>query len=300
MAAIYLPTLKQLQYLVALKDHGHFGRAAEACFVTQSTLSAGLRELETLIGVTLVERTRRVVRFTPLGEQIAAKARTVLREAEELGDMARAAGRPLSGEMRMSVIPTIAPFLLPRVLPRLRRDYPDLKLFLREEPSGPACEALHNGRTDCVLLALPYACGEVTTLPLFDDHLFLAFPEGEMPATPAAVSPAEIDETRLLLLEDGHCLKDHALAACNRAELRAEATMLGTSLHTMVQMVDNGLGVTMLPKIALDAGILEHTNVAARPLDAAHPVRTLALVWRRASPRERDFQLLGEVLKAAG
>ncbi|WP_183929930.1 hydrogen peroxide-inducible genes activator [Sphingomonas sp. BK345] len=300
MAAIYLPTLKQLQYLVALKDHGHFGRAAEACFVTQSTLSAGLRELETLIGVTLVERTRRVVRFTPLGEQIATKARTVLREAEELGDMARAAGRPLSGEMRMSVIPTIAPFLLPRVLPRLRHGYPDLKLFLREEPSGPACEALHNGRTDCVLLALPYACGEVTTLPLFDDHLFLAFPEGEMPATPAAVSPAEIDETRLLLLEDGHCLKDHALAACNRAELRAEATMLGTSLHTMVQMVDNGLGVTMLPKIALDAGILEHTNVAARPLDAAHPVRTLALVWRRASPRERDFQLLGEVLKAAG
>jgi LysR family hydrogen peroxide-inducible transcriptional activator len=299
MAATYLPTLKQLQYLVALKEHGHFGRAAEACFVTQSTLSAGLRELETLIGVTLVERTRRVVRFTPLGEQIATKARVVLREAEELGDLARAAGRPLSGEMRMSVIPTIAPFLLPRILPRLRRDYPDLKLFLREEPSGPACEALHNGRTDCVLLALPYSCGEVTVLKLFDDHLFLAFPAGEMPAGTATVQPADIDETRLLLLEDGHCLKEHALAACNRAELRAEATMLGTSLHTMVQMVDNGLGVTMLPKIALDAGILDHTNVIARPLDAASPVRTLALVWRRASPRERDFQLLGEVLKAA-
>ena len=299
MAATYLPTLKQLQYLVALKDHGHFGRAAEACFVTQSTLSAGLRELETLIGVTLVERTRRVVRFTPLGEQIAAKARVVLREAEELGDMARAAGRPLSGEMRMSVIPTIAPFLLPRILPRLRRDYPDLKLFLREEPSGPACESLHNGRTDCVLLALPYACGEVTSMKLFDDHLFLAFPEGEMPADPAPVRPADIDETRLLLLEDGHCLKEHALAACNRAELRAEATMLGTSLHTMVQMVDNGLGVTMLPKIALDAGILDHTNVVARPLAADHPSRTLALVWRRASPLERDFRLLGEVLTAA-
>lgn len=300
MAATYLPTLKQLQYLIALKEHGHFGRAAEACFVTQSTLSAGLRELETLIGVTLVERTRRVVRFTPLGEQIAGKARVVLREAEELGDMARAAGRPLSGEMRMSVIPTIAPFMLPRILRRLRHDYPDLKLFLREEPSGPACEALQNGRTDCVLLALPYSCGEVTVLPLFDDRLFLAFPQGEMPAGVASVTPADIDETRLLLLEDGHCLKDHALAACNRAELRAEATMLGTSLHTMVQMVDNGLGVTILPKIALDAGILDHTDVVARPLDAASPVRTLALVWRRASPRERDFQLLGEVLKAAG
>ena len=300
MAATYLPTLKQLQYLVALKDHGHFGRAAEACFVTQSTLSAGLRELETLIGVTLVERTRRVVRFTPLGERIAAKARRVLREAEELGDMARAAGRPLSGEMRMSVIPTIAPFLLPRILPRLRADYPDLKLFLREEPSGPACEALHNGRADCVLLALPYACGEVSVMKLFDDRLFLAFPEGELPATTAPVRPQDIDETRLLLLEDGHCLKDHALAACNRAELRAEATMLGTSLHTIVQMVENGLGVTMLPEIALDAGILDHTRIAARPLDAEQPTRTLALVWRRASPRERDFQLLGEVLKHMG
>lgn len=299
MATTYLPTLKQLQYLVALKDHGHFGRAAEACFVTQSTLSAGLRELETLIGVVLVERTRRVVRFTPLGERIAAKARLVLREADELGDMARAAGRPLSGEMRMSVIPTIAPFLLPRILPRLRQDYPDLKLFLREEPSGAACESLANGRADCVLLALPYACGDVTVEPLFEDRLFLAFPHGEMPASPAPIQPADIDETRLLLLEDGHCLKDHALAACNRPELRAEATMLGTSLHTMVQMVDNGLGVTMLPEIALTAGILDHTQVAARPLDADHPSRTIALAWRRASPRERDFQLLADVLKAA-
>ena len=299
MAQTYLPTLKQLQYLIALKDHGHFGRAAESCFVTQSTLSAGIRELEALIGVTLVERTRRVVRFTPLGERIAAKARKVLREAEELGDMARAAGRPLSGEMRMSVIPTIAPFLLPRILPRLRTDYPDLKLFLREEPSAAACESLHNGRADCVLLALPYACGEVTAHPLFDDRLFLAFPDGEMPGAPAPVAADEIDETRLLLLEDGHCLKEHALAACNRPELRAEAQMLGTSLHTIVQMVDNGLGVTMLPEMALKAGILDHTGIRARPLAGDHPMRTIALAWRRASPRERDFLLLAEVLAEA-
>lgn len=298
MAQTYLPTLKQLQYLIALKDHGHFGRAAESCFVTQSTLSAGIRELEMLIGVTLVERTRRVVRFTPLGERIAGKARKVLREAEELGDMARAAGRPLSGEMRMSVIPTIAPFLLPRILPRLRADYPDLKLFLREEPSAAACDSLHNGRADCVLLALPYACGEVATRPLFDDRLFVAFPEGEMGAGTAPVSANEIDETRLLL-EDGHCLKEHALAACNRPELRAEAQMLGTSLHTIVQMVDNGLGVTMLPEMALKAGILDHTAIHARPLAGEHPLRTIALAWRRASPRERDFLLLAEVLAEA-
>ncbi len=239
-----------------------------------------------------------MVRFTPLGEKITDKARRVIREAEELGDMARAAGRPLSGEMRMSVIPTIAPFMLPRILPRLRRDYPDLKLFLREEPSGPACEGLNNGRTDCVLLALPYACGEVAAQPLFDDRLFVAFPEGENPPPPS-ITADQIDERRLLLLEDGHCLKDHALAACNRPELRAEATMLGTSLHTIVQMVDNGLGVTMLPEMAIDAGILEHTRVTARPLAAEHPARTIALVWRRASPREKDFHLLADVLSRA-
>ncbi|CAM3022833.1 MULTISPECIES: hydrogen peroxide-inducible genes activator [Sphingomonas] len=299
MAATYLPTLKQLQYLVALQDHGHFGRAADACFVTQSTLSAGLRELETLIGVTLVERTRRVVRFTPLGERIADKARRVLREADELGDMARAAGRPLSGEMRMSVIPTIAPFMLPHILPRLRRDYPDLKLFLREEPSGPACERLHNGRTDCVLLALPFACGEVTAEPLFDDRLFVAFPTDDEHTPPSAIPASAIDETRLLLLEDGHCLKDHALAACNRPELRAEATMLGTSLHTIVQMVDNGLGMTMLPEMALRSGILDNTHITARPLDAENAMRKIALVWRRASPREKDFRLLAQVLAEA-
>lgn len=299
MAATYLPTLKQLQYLVALKDAGHFGRAAEACFVTQSTLSAGLRELETLIGVTLVERTRRVVRFTPLGDRIADKARRVLREAEELGDIARAAGRPLSGEMRMSVIPTIAPFMLPHILPRLRRDYPDLKLFLREEPSAAACEGLHNGRTDCVLLALPFACGDVASHPLFDDRLFVAYQPQDMPDDPPTIPAALIDETRLLLLEDGHCLKDHALSACNRPELRAEATMLGTSLHTIVQMVDNGLGMTMLPEMALKAGILEHTDIVARPLDADNAVRRIALVWRRASPREKDFQLLAEALAEA-
>ncbi|MDJ0276953.1 hydrogen peroxide-inducible genes activator [Sphingomonas sp. 2R-10] len=295
--SVYLPTLKQLQYLVALRDAGHFGRAAEASFVTQSTLSAGIRELETLIGVVLVERTRRVVRFTPLGESIVAKARKVLREAEELTDMARAAGRPLSGEMRMSVIPTIAPFLLPRLLPRLRRDYPDLRLYLREEASAAACEGLHHGRTDCVLLALPYACGEVEVAPLFDDRLSLAVPGNDV-HDPAPLVADDIDPERLLLLEDGHCLKDHALRACEQPEARGQAMMMGTSLHTIVQMVDNGLGTTMLPQMAIDAGILDNTGVTARPIESQNASRRIALVWRRASPRERDFRLLAEVLAA--
>ncbi|MEQ1724575.1 MAG: hydrogen peroxide-inducible genes activator [Sphingopyxis sp.] len=293
----YLPTLKQLQYLVALREHGHFGRAATASNVTQSTLSAGIRELETLLGMMLVERTRRVVRFTPLGERIVTRAHRVLREAEELADMAAAAGTPLAGELRMSVIPTIAPFLLPRLLPRLRTDRPELKLFLREETSQAACDNLHHGNVDLVLLALPYACGDVDQAPLFDDRIVLAMPARMAETLPATVAPSAIDPAQLLLLEDGHCLKDHALAACNRPELRGSARVLGTSLHTLVQMVDGGLGVTMVPQMAVDAGLLTHTNVVTRPLSAEHDSRQIALVWRRASPREKEFRLLAEILR---
>jgi LysR family transcriptional regulator, hydrogen peroxide-inducible genes activator len=293
---VHLPTIKQLQYLVALRQHGHFGKAAEACFVTQSTLSAGLRELETLLNVTLVERTRRVVRFTALGEKIAGKAVRVLRESEELAELARAEGQPLHGELRMGVIPTIAPFLLPAMLPRLRREWPSLKLYLREETSQAACEALHRGQLDCVLLALPYACGDVDSAPLFDDPLFVAFPGGEAPGG-STVGVDAIDENRMLLLEDGHCLKDHALSACNRPDLRAHAAMMGTSLHTLVQMVDNGLGLTFIPAMAIEAGILDGTRVDAKPLDSDHGFRRVALIWRRSSPRESEFQMLAAALR---
>jgi len=293
---VHVPTIKQLQYLVALRQHGHFGRAAEACFVTQSTLSAGLRELETLLGVTLVERTRRVVRFTALGEKMADKAARVIREAEELAGLARAEGKPLHGELRMGVIPTIAPFLLPTMLPRLRTMWPSLKLFLREETSQAACEALHRGQLDCVLLALPYGCGDVDTEMLFDDPLYVAFPRGEAPQARSVAAEA-IDEDRLLLLEDGHCLKDHALSACNRPELRAQAAMMGTSLHTLVQMVDNGLGLTFVPAMAIDAGILKGTGVDARSLESEHGSRQIALIWRRSSPRESEFRLLADSLR---
>ncbi|MDV3257931.1 MAG: hydrogen peroxide-inducible genes activator [Sphingomonas sp.] len=294
---VHPPTIKQLQYLVALREHGHFGKAADACFVTQSTLSAGLRELETLLGVTLVERTRRIVRFTSLGEKVADKAVKVLREAEELAELARSEGQPLHGELRMGVIPTIAPFLLPAMLPRLRQQWPKLKLFLREETSQAACEALHRGQLDCVLLALPFSCGEVDSEPLFEDRLYVAYPGGEAPRG-EMVDVATIDEGRLLLLEDGHCLKDHALSACNRPELRAHAAMMGTSLHTLVQMVDNGLGVTFIPAMAIEAGILEGTKVEARPLPSESGFRRVALIWRRSSPRDSEFRMLAESLRS--
>lgn len=293
----YLPTLKQLQYLVALHEHGHFGRAAQSCIVSQSTLSAGLRELESLLGVTLVERTRRVVRFTPLGNRVVAKAHRLLREAEELTELVQSSGQPLAGELRMSVIPTIAPFLLPKILPRLRRERPLLKLFLREEPSAAAIESLHHGRADCVLLALPFATGEVECEPLFDDALYVAFPKDDPRDPPASILPELIDESRLLLLEDGHCLKDHVLSACNRPGMRASATMIGTSLHTLVQMVDNGLGLTILPEMAIAAGILHNTAITARPLQSAKASRTIALIWRKSSPRADDFRLLAAELR---
>ena len=294
----YLPTIKQLQYLVALHEHGHFGRAAEASFVSQSTLSAGIRELETLLNVTLVERSRRVVRFTSLGETVVAKAHRLLREAEELTDLVQAAGKPLSGTLRMSVIPTIAPFLLPRILPRLRKERPDLELLLREETSHDAVESLQHGSVDCVLLALPFATGEVEQAHITDDRLLVAFPKDDPRVPPESISPSMIDEGRLLLLEDGHCLKDHALAACNRPELRSSSSMIGTSLHTLVQMVDNDLGLTMLPQMALDAGILGGTNVVARPLKSKQASREIALIWRKNSPRAEEFQLLAEELRA--
>jgi LysR family hydrogen peroxide-inducible transcriptional activator len=296
--SVFQPTLKQLQYLVALHEHGHFGHAAESCFVSQSTLSAGLRDLETLLGVVLVERTKRNVRFTPLGNAVVAKAHRVLREAEELSDLIHASSQPLSGEVRMSVIPTIAPFLLPRMLPRLRAERPGLRLFLREEPSAQAIESLQHGRADCVLLALPFATGDVDKETIELDALFVAFPHDDPRDPPAEITPDLIDPDRLLLLEDGHCLKDHALAACNRPELRGTATMIGTSLHTLVQMVDNGLGLTMLPEMAIDAGILNGTQIVARPLRSDHANREIALIWRKNSPRAEEFRLLAEELRA--
>jgi len=294
----YLPTIKQLQYLVALHEHKHFGRAADASFVSQSTLSAGIRELESLLGVTLVERSRRVVRFTALGDAVVAKANRLLREAEELSDLVQAAGKPLSGQLRMSVIPTIAPFVLPTLLPRLRKERPDLQLLLREETSADAIESLQHGRSDCVLLALPFDTGEVEVEHIADDRLFVAFPKDDPRDPPATIAPDMIDQGRLMLLEDGHCLRDHALAACNRSELRASASMIGTSLHTLVQMVDNDLGLTMLPEMAIDAGILNGTEVVARPMESETAKREIVLVWRKNSPREADFRLLAEELRA--
>lgn len=295
---VHPPTIKQMQYLVALDDEEHFARAAERCAVTQSTLSAGLAEMERLLGIVLIERTRRVVRFTTIGRQVAAQARKVLSETDLLADIVRASGRPLSGDMRLTVIPTIAPFVLPGMVALARRDYPDLRLLLREETSAAACESLQAGRTDCVMLALPYPCGEVEEEHVVDDRIMLAARSDDPILDQGTGWVDRMDPSRLLLLEDGHCLRDHALSACGRPDAVESARMMGTSLHTLVTMVDGGVGVTMIPAMAVASGILDGTDVVARDIESPDAVRRVVLIWRRSGPRDADYRLVADMARS--
>lgn len=293
-----MPSLRQLQYLLALHEHQHFGRAAAASFVTQSTLSSGIADLERLLGVVLVERTKRTVRFTGAGEDVVDRARLVVRGAEDLCDAARAASQPLSGAIRLAAIPTVAPFLLPQMLPAIGTAWPGLRLFVREMLTAPACGALQRGTVDCILLALPVDCGDIESFEIGIDRLMLGVCAAE-DMSDAPIPIDDIDVARLLLLEDGHCLKDHALAACDRAGAQSEARLVASTLHTLVQMVDAGLGITLLPQMAVSAGILSGTRVATRPLLSAGAERRIALVWRRGSARAGDYRLFGKTIRDA-
>jgi LysR family transcriptional regulator, hydrogen peroxide-inducible genes activator len=294
----YLPSLRQLRYLVALHELGHFGRAAAATFVNQSTLSAGIADLERQLGVILVERTRRSVRFTAVGEELVERARRLVRGAEDLTEIARASADPLTGELRFAVIPTIAPFLLAKIVPYIRTEWPKLTLFVREMTSPVACEALQRGQVDCVLLALPFPCGDVEQSEIVTDRLLLATAAADAPKT-TPVAENDIDIDRLLLLEDGHCLTDHALTACGRGGPLGSAPMLCTSLHTLVQMVDQGLGITLLPEMAVKAGILSGTGTSVYALANPDAARRIALVWRRESARAPEYRLLAKSIIAA-
>jgi LysR family hydrogen peroxide-inducible transcriptional activator len=299
-----LPSPQQLRYLVALADHGHFGRAASACAVTQSTLSAGLIALERQLDARILERaaaTKRPV-FTPLGLELVARARVALAALEAVAEMAAASRDPLTGPLRLGVIPTIGPFLLPRLMPALRAAFPRLRLWLREDLTERLVTGLEAGRLDLLLLALP-AAGAMETMPIGEDPFLVALPRGHHLATRDRVPVAALAGERLLLLEDGHCLRAHAEAACGLPRGLTPASEEGfaaTSLHTLVQMVAGGLGVTLLPKLALDAGVLAGAPVEVRPLEgAANPGRVLALAWRPKSPRAAEFRGLAPAFAAA-
>lgn len=257
----------------------------------------GIAELERVLGTSLVERSKRSVRFTALGEEVVARAQDVVRAAEDLYAVAQGTREPLVGPLRLVAIPTVAPFLLPRILADVPVSAPHLKLFVREMLTGPACDALARGTADCVLLALPADCGEVETCEVAADRLVLAMPAAECPA--GAVAIDAIDTDRLLLLEDGHCLRNHALAACNLAEPPPDAPLVASTLQTVVQLVDAGLGITFLPEMAVSAGILSGSRVASHPVDGPNAERRIALAWRRDHPRRVEFRLLAGLIRDA-
>ena len=269
--------------------------------MAQSSLSASIREMESLLGVTLFERTKRSVMLTPLGREMIGLARQVVARLDDLTDAVKAAGAPLAGDLRMGVIPTIGPFLLPRVLPGLRDTYPDLRLFLREEQTAALLRQLADGALDLVLMALPYKTDKLDIFAFADDPLLAVFPRGHDLGEFETMTPARLDRAALLVLEEGHCLTEQTLAmgkfGGNPGERAQPERFQATSLHTLVQMVDNGLGLTVLPKMAVDAGILRGLKLDFRPFSSPRASRRIALVWRKTSQRVAEFRLLGECLR---
>jgi LysR family transcriptional regulator, hydrogen peroxide-inducible genes activator len=292
-------TLKQLRYLGALAQHRHFGRAAEACTITQPALSMQIRDLERELGVELVERRPGDVVLTEVGHEVARRAESVLASARDLVDFARHRGRPLTGRLQLGIIPSLAPYLLPRMLPVLQRCYPDLRVELRETQTKSLVEELARGTLDVVMLALPVTEADIETIRLFDDPFLLAVAAGDPRSDSARVSARDIDQERLILLEEGHCLRDQALAYCAGARRdtgRDSAVSLGaTSLATVMQMVANGYGVTLVPRVAVDVEVRDERIKLLR-FAAPEPGRTIGLAWRRTSPRKVDFLALGQLV----
>lgn len=294
----HLPTIKQLRYFVALEKIGHFGKASEACFVSQPAFSVAIRELENTLNVQLVDRTNKSVTITSLGREIARQAREVLRDMEDLVDIAQGNQAPLTGKLNMGVIPTIAPFLLPSILPAIRSSFPELKLYLKEDLTDRVYEKLMDGELDLILIALPYELRNVSEMPLFDDHFHLAYHNNSALVDPAGYrSVSQLPSDSILLLEDGHCLRDHALTACRIKNADKVSSIAATSLLTLVQMVDADLGVTYLPEMAINSPLLTNTDVNTVPLDRKSS-RQIGLVWRKASTRATEFQILGEFIKS--
>lgn len=297
-----LPTLRQLQYLKLLAEHGSFSRAAEAAHVTQPTLSAGVQELEKTLGAPVVDRARSGVILTPVGEEAVRRGNEILAQTEDLVQAAKSAGQPLSGRFRLGVIPTVAPFLLPKALPILRQRFPKLRLFLREDLTSRLIAALKSGAIDAALIALPYDTAGLETARVADDELLAALPSNHpLLAAGGDIAPERLEGDDLILLEDGHCLREHVLSACGLEPPRsnAEGGFAATSLPTLVQMVGSGLGVSFLPAMAVEAGLAEHAPVTIRHLDAVHSSREIVVCWRAGSSRRAEGRLLAETLRGA-
>lgn len=292
-----LPTVKQLRYLVALEKYQHFGQAAESCHVSQSAFSVAIRELESALDVKLVDRTNRSVTFTAIGRQITAQARLCLFDLEGLMDIANEQREPLSGDLRLGVIPTIAPFMLPQILPAIREKYPKLDMYIREDLTQNLYEELMQGGLDVLLLALPYELKNVASMALFEDPFMLALHEdSKLQVDPEDFRVNRLKQGEIMLLEEGHCFRNHVLSALKLTSMEKLNRFFATSLYTLIQMVDNDLGISFVPSMARNSGLLKNTHVKLYAMNKTY-TREIALVWRTSSARGEEFGQLGELMR---
>lgn len=276
-----LPTLRQLRYLTAVVSLKHFGKAAEQCYVTQSTLSAGIQDLEALLGAPLLERTNRKVLVTSLGQEVSQRAQHILSLAADLVDAAAIEKNPLAGRLRIGVIPSICPFLLPKALPSIRQEMPEIELVLIEEQSERLVKLLNEGEIDLAILAFPYDIGQLEHQIFASETFWVALPNDHPLADHDALEATHLPIDDLLLLSEGHCLREHALSACSLPTTTQRNSMQGTSLYTLIEMVAGGLGVTLIPEMAITSDMVIHADISLKPLFAKEkPVRKLGLVWR--------------------
>ncbi len=293
------PSIRQLEYFVAVAKHLNFREAAASCHVTQPALSTQLQQLEALLGVQLFERDTRRVVATAAGVSLAKEAHTILDATDRLLDMARASGKPLTGRLRLGAIPTVAPYLLPLVIQAVRKAFPELVLLLTEDQTDRLVAQLHGGDLDVLLLALDVDLLGATEKQLFGDPFVLACPKDHPLATKEVLSEPDLDGQTVLLLEDGHCLRTHALPICKASGMVEYADFRATSLGTLLQMVSSGIGITLIPEMAIGQEQQRNPDVVFRPFDEGGPSRRIGLAWRKSSARSDEFESLGEMIQKA-
>lgn len=291
-----LPTVKQLNYLIALEKHMHFGKAAEVCFVSQSAFSVAIRELESTLGKQLFDRTNKKVTITAVGQEIVVQARLVIRDLEALVDMVQVSSEPLSGKLILGIIPTISPFLLPKVLPKIRANFPNLQLFLQEDTTLRIYKKLMRGELDLILIAFPYELRNIEKMRLFQDAFLLAYKQGSPFIKTQKITVESLPPESILLLSDGHCLRDHAISACKIRNRDKISHFSASSLLTLIEMVEADLGITYLPEMAKNSPMLKNTHITIQVMSKdSH--REIGLVWRRGSARSEEFKMLGEFIQ---
>jgi LysR family hydrogen peroxide-inducible transcriptional activator len=295
---IALPTLRQLQFFLALARRKSFSKAAAECLVSQSTLSSAIKELEATLGSQLVDRSTRIFGLTPVGEEVCERAARILALTEDLSRTA-AARKPLESPVHLGVIPTIAPFLLPKIAPLLKKRYPKLQLYLREDLTANLVDLLGAGLLDAAILALPCDCGGAEVIDIADDRFWFVTGRDAALAQRKFVTLRDLESENLLLLEDGHCLRDHALDACKLQRPEAAAAFGATSLFTLTQMVEAGLGATLIPEMAVDAGLARAPGLVAIPFAEPQPARRVGLAWRKGSGRREEAEAIAAVIGAA-